>query len=1196
VFDEPNRGRSRGRSRAGSPESSGGGGDSVGLDLELLGEVVPTGASEIAIARERQTKTLTGIERPLRRPADLKEQEELLRTFRAAAKLDHPQLPTTLSVRTSEAGVERVIVWTPGITVAAAIEQGRRLESRHLKRIAEHIGEALAFAARRGIPHGDIGESAVLLTSGSAMLLGLGCLPLSALVAKPRSGPPIDEEKRLDRAFRADVYALCAMLYRLATGDGTTPSLDEIERHHLPFWLRETLRSGLADDPARRFADADDLLRALRSRDEMGPDSTDLHLSPDGEPEAGDDEFSPAQEASTLPPRPYPAPRASHGSQPPDLASTRGGDEEEEFPWRPLEGVYEPIGEPRIGGMGTVIQARERVTGRLVAIKRMRGASTDDRAAWMRFHREARNVARLNHPHILQLLQVGRDEQGDYLVLEWAAEGSLHDRVREGEALPEAEVLHIARKIGSALAYAHAKGCVHRDLKPHNVLVVDGGEPKLADFGLARSFGDATLTATSASTGSPYFMAPEQFQSPELVDARSDQFAFAKTLYHLATGQKPHTIDPAKLPRSLRGPLMRCLRDRKEDRFPDIAAFLAALERESGRLTQRIALVAVAIAICIAIAAFVMLDRREEAGRAGGAKVASRVALPAGEPVATESPAIPHAGTAGTAGNEPLARVVEPLLPNPPEVVPPASDPIPSGSVEATDPVDSDPVAIPASAVPAPVVESAQADPAPNEPAPQEPAPSEPAPAEIEVEPIPVAPEPVEAAPPPAETPVEAKVESAPVPPEPDPEPVTPSPAEAELEVEAEPVPIAPSEPVVPEPEAPTASEPVVPEPEAPTASELESVAVEAEDAVVVDTAPPPVVESPPASPSRAERTAAAWSDAIATIADRERSPHYRGLVIREQAGLVPLRVDPDTGLYEFFVAGSGKPPLPLSRGYQVDPEQGIVLVLLPGGHVRLGNQKEQRDEPLYDPQGFASEEFPRYDVELAPFFVAKFELTQFQWQTLAGVPPAAWFPAGSRDSRRESYRIARPHNPIESVSFVEVAPVLEEFGLELPTEAQWEYAARGGSPDDRWCYVREPGSPFDWRASAATLFGAENVRDASCAGATLPLSGTAEEWHDDHVFHAPVGEFGANGFGLFDVLGNVSELCRDHFAAARSVTRREDGTGLVLAAAFDPTLVVIRGGNYAQDQLFARVNRRGKLALDARAPYVGVRPVRRVY
>jgi eukaryotic-like serine/threonine-protein kinase len=189
-------------------------------------------------------------------------------------------------------------------------------------------------------------------------------------------------------------------------------------------------------------------------------------------------------------------------------------------------------------------------------------------------------------------------------VLEWADGGSLKDRLNQLGKLPVAEVIDVARRIGSAIGYAHQKGVIHRDIKPHNILLTEDGTPKLADFGLARGTGDMTITRSTGGAGTPVYMAPEQWISARDADGRSDLCSFGKVLYHLATGEAPVKIVPSKIPLELRSTVLTLVKDRREDRFQSTEQMLAHLERSIRRVRLgRRAVVTIVILVILFVAA-----------------------------------------------------------------------------------------------------------------------------------------------------------------------------------------------------------------------------------------------------------------------------------------------------------------------------------------------------------------------------------------------------------------------------------------------------------------------------------------------------------------------------------------------------------------------------------------------------------------
>ena len=195
------------------------------------------------------------------------------------------------------------------------------------------------------------------------------------------------------------------------------------------------------------------------------------------------------------------------------------------------------------GGMSEVWRAEDLELGRDVAIKLL--AADADRA---RFEREARAVASLAHPNVMQLYDYGESEGRPYMVLEYVPDGTLEDRLRDGGPLPDDETYEIAVGIASGLAHAHARGVVHRDLKPANVLFDEEGRPKIADFGIARlAAGEGTLTEAGTLLGTAAYISPEQ-ASGEPAGAASDVYSFGVMLYRMLAGRLPFASnDPMEL-------------------------------------------------------------------------------------------------------------------------------------------------------------------------------------------------------------------------------------------------------------------------------------------------------------------------------------------------------------------------------------------------------------------------------------------------------------------------------------------------------------------------------------------------------------------------------------------------------------------------------------------------------------------------
>jgi formylglycine-generating enzyme required for sulfatase activity len=219
------------------------------------------------------------------------------------------------------------------------------------------------------------------------------------------------------------------------------------------------------------------------------------------------------------------------------------------------------------GGMGAVLLATDTRLDRKIAIKRILGEAAANRMAVQRFLTEAKAIAALNHPNVVQIYDYGQAKDGPFLIMEYVDGGSLLDRCQTGPiALDEA--IALACHICDGLAKAHDAGIIHRDIKPANVLLTKDGIPKLTDFGLAKAqAGDHGQTMTGAVLGTPDFMPPEQRRDASLVDHRSDLWSLAATVYQMVTGRSPKIIRFDLLPADLAKVLGKALEDAKEERF-----------------------------------------------------------------------------------------------------------------------------------------------------------------------------------------------------------------------------------------------------------------------------------------------------------------------------------------------------------------------------------------------------------------------------------------------------------------------------------------------------------------------------------------------------------------------------------------------------------------------------------------------------
>ena len=320
----------------------------------------------------------------------------------------------------------------------------------------------------------------------------------------------------------------------------------------------------------------------------------------------------------------------------------------------------------------------------------------------------------------------------------------------------------------------------------------------------------------------------------------------------------------------------------------------------------------------------------------------------------------------------------------------------------------------------------------------------------------------------------------------------------------------------------------------------------------------------------------ARWQTAIAAVSS---TPAYEGLSLTPQFGLLPIGQDPLSGLQEFVHVQSGGEPTrdPATGALVPDEAMGVVLVLLPGGRCTLGAQATQPFRKHYD-QRADDFESPVHLLDLAPFFLSKYELTQAQWVRARGTNPANLRP-GRHDNDTGTGRGTTLLHPVETVSWSESVETLRQLGLALPTEAQWESAARAGTT-----------SPWYTGPEIESLLGHVNAADLALQTWGQIENEPVLDWLDDGwALHAPVGSFLPNPFGLHDVLGNVSEWCADDWSPYSNPPRARDG----LRTMHIPTDHVTRGGGSLDGASLLRVSARATRHGDPMDGTIGLRPAR---
>jgi formylglycine-generating enzyme required for sulfatase activity len=838
------------------------------------------------------------------------------------------------------------------------------------------------------------------------------------------------------------------------------------------------------------------------------------------------------------------------------------------------------------GGMSVVYEARDDELDRSLALKVLapRGASREENAQLAaRFFREARITARLDHPGIVSVHELGVDPDGQVFFTMPLVRGRTLDGVleehRRGEGGWTLERLAgVLVRVCQTLSFAHSRGIIHRDVKPSNVMVGAFGEVFVMDWGLARCLhgakdeGDGSASASAASAdaldplltrpglivGTPAFMPPEQAAGAG-VDELADVYAVGAILYALLAGRTPYVPPGAKLDsRAVLDAVLAGPPEPIERLAPRVPAELAAIcERAMAR--DRKARYSSMSDLGADLAAY-LEGRVVRAHRTGAlAEFAKWVRRNRGFAAATALLVVTAVGAAAAIAvveaaarrdlvhlgdlklvaefREEAARI-EPLLPRTAEACVPWLARVDEvyGRLEAHRKALEK---LRRRGVPRVLAKAADF---------------------------------------PAYLPLRARYLER---------------DELAAGLYSELTALRHDQNAANRERAPELVR-------ARTASlrrRYEEVRADRnriaerirafghwdfaspDDQGLHDLLAAIVIEldemaaaDPPGTLRRFQRrleladfcvrrNAESWRCAIDAIAAH---PAYRGARLKPMDDLVPLGPDPDSGLWEFAHPESGEIPVRGAGGrLQLRDESAIVLVLIPPGVWGGG-----RDWPT------APKRVDR------PYLFSKFELTQFQWRRLSGENPSR-FRAGVVVADRT---ITERH-PVEGISWQEAAEILRGAGLRLPHSAQWMHAAAAGRWT-RWVAGEVEGS----------LAGHANLNDRTAAAKGGFGAPDHETWLEDgHLIHAPVGSFAPNGFGLYDIAGNVREWCngsassRTEGASPQAVP--DDG----LKAAGIVTGRAAFGGSFCDLAETATIRSRLRIDGGVRSGAIGVRPCRTV-